>query len=216
MCVSIGQGNTVLLSTAYLPPVQYISKFLLAGRVLIEAHENFQKQSYRNRCCICGANGKQCLVIPVLKHHNEKMPISEVEIDYGKPWQQVHLKSIRSAYSTSPFYEFYADEFNALFHRKVRLLADWNRELLEYVLRILHIETDVNITDRYEKEPEGIVDLRQAVHPKARLQKPDGWFTPVPYAQVFGERHGFIPGLSIIDLLFNEGPQARSILKMCL
>jgi len=209
-------GAPILLSTSYLPPVQYISKFLVADVIYIERHENFQKQSYRNRCCIYGANGMQCLVIPVIKHHGEKTPIASVEIDYRKPWQQVHLKSIQSAYRTSPFYEFYADEFHACYRQRIDLLTEWNQMVLEYILRVLDIGTRVKTTERYEKDPDGVTDLRQAIHPKARIQKPDGLFTPLAYSQVFGDRYGFIPNLSIIDLLFNEGPFARNILRMSL
>src|SRR5512145_1659315 len=92
---------SILLSTSYLPPLQYIAKFLSGFPALIEKHENYQKQSYRNRCYIYGANGRQCLVIPVKKLHGEKTPIKEVEIDYTSNWQKIHLKSIESAYRLS-------------------------------------------------------------------------------------------------------------------
>jgi hypothetical protein len=204
----------ILLSTAYLPPVQYIGKFLNADTVYIEKHENYQKQSYRNRCYIYGSNGRQCLVIPIKKKHGEKTPITEVEIDYGKPWQVIHLKSIQSAYRTSPFYEYYADDFNAFFREETVQLFEWNFHLLHYILRILDITVNVNVSQTYEKKPVPVHDLRQSIHPKARLHKSDEHFTPVPYVQVFQERYGFLPNLSIIDLLFNEGPNARNVLKM--
>ena len=205
-------SRPILLSTAYLPPIQYISKFLLGESVFIENQENFQKQSYRNRCYIYGANGRQCLVIPVIKQHGEKTPISSVEIDYQMPWQKNHLKSILSAYRTSPFYEFYADEFNDFFTRRIGLLIDWNTCLLKYILNILHMNTVIQNTAVYEKYPVNTIDLRESIHPKKRLCKPDQRFNPLPYMQVFRERHGFIPNLSIIDLLFNEGPNAGEVL----
>src|SRR5512133_1641107 len=122
-----------VLSTAYLPPVQYMTKFL-SGSVMIEKHGNFQKQSYRNRCYIYGANGPQCLVVPVKKNHGKKTPITDIEIDYSTHWQHVHLKSIQSAYQLSPFYEFYADELIPLISKHTTLLYDLNNGLLNLLL----------------------------------------------------------------------------------
>jgi hypothetical protein len=205
-------SRPILLSTAYLPPIQYISKFLLGEPVFIENHENYQKQSYRNRCYICGANGRQCLVIPVVKHHGEKTPISSVEIDYQMPWQKNHLKSVQSAYRSSPFYEFYADEFNDFFTGRIDLLVDWNTSFMKNILKLCGINITIQKTAAYEKFPVNTIDLRESIHPKNRLCKADEKFNPLPYMQVFREKHGFIPNLSIIDLLFNEGPNAREIL----
>jgi hypothetical protein len=210
----MASSSTILLSTAYLPPVQYIGKFLAADTIYIEKHENFQKQSYRNRCYIYGANGRQCLVIPVKKTHGEKTPIAEVEIDYQKAWQKIHLKSIQSAYHTSPFYEYYADDFNIFFQERIVHLFEWNFQLLYYILRTLNMTVNVKVTHAYEKKPADYNDLRQSIHPKKRLHKTDKYFACIPYVQVFQERYGFIPNLSIIDLLFNEGPNARNVLKM--
>jgi FlaA1/EpsC-like NDP-sugar epimerase len=202
----------VLLSTAYLPPIQYISKFMLYERVLIEKHENYQKQSYRNRCYIYGANGKQCLVIPVVKNHGEKTPITQVEIDFTPSWQKIHLKSIESAYRLSPFYEYYADEFTNAFNAEIPLLFDWNMHLLNKILSFLNIKQEPDVTQSWSGTSEG-EDFRQSISPKTRLEKPDPHFHVKPYQQVFIDRYNFIPNLSIIDLLFNEGPEASSILK---
>ena len=203
----------ILLSTAYLPPVQYMSKFLQDAPVYLESQENYQKQSYRNRCYIYGANGRQCLVIPVKKQHGEKTPVTRVEIDYQYSWQKIHMKSIESAYRLSPFFEYYADEFNAWYNREIPLLFNWNLGLLKDVLKFLGISEIPVHTDTWYKEPFDRQDLRQCIHPKPRMNKKDTCFRPVPYLQVFQERYGFIPNLSIIDLLFNEGPQAVSILR---
>jgi hypothetical protein len=203
----------ILLSTAYLPPVQYISKFLHDAPVYLESQENYQKQSYRNRCYIYGANGRKCLVIPVKKKHGEKTPVTLVEIDYQYSWQKIHMKSIESAYRLSPFFEYYADEFNACYNREIPSLFNWNLGLLKVVLKFLNISEIPVLTDTWYKEPSGCQDLRQCIHPKPRMNKKDSCFHPVPYLQVFQERYGFIPNLSIIDLLFNEGPQAVSILR---
>jgi hypothetical protein len=204
-----------LLTTAYLPPVQYISKFI-GGDVFIEKHENFQKQSYRNRCYIYGANGIQGLVIPVKKLHGEKMPIAAVEIDYTSSWQKIHLKSIQSAYQTSPFYEYYADDFNSLYDEMPERLLEMNIRLLQYVLKQIGLKTEIHLTEAFEKTPADRVDLRQSIQPKPRLLKSDENFVPSSYQQVFRERYGFLPNLSIIDLLFNEGPNALNIIRSSL
>lgn len=207
---------SLLLSTAYLPPVQYLSKFLGGKDILIEKHEHYQKQSYRNRCYIYGANGRQCLVIPVKKLHGDKMPIADVEIDYVTNWQKIHLKSIESAYRLSAFYEYYADVFNNFYMRKTRFLFDWNMEMLTFLIKAFNIPCTPLPTTNFEKNTECEVDFRNSIHPKERLNKPDPGFKPVAYQQVFSERNGFIPNLSAIDLLFNEGPVAIDILKKTL
>jgi hypothetical protein len=203
----------VLLSTAYLPPIQYMSKLLLPNPVFFEKHENYQKQSYRNRCCIYGANGKQCLVIPVLKQHGEKTPISEVKIDYTKVWQKIHLKAIESAYRLSAFYEYYAADFIRMYERRTKFLFDWNMDFLTLILDLLSIKIQPSVTLTYMGDSIECIDFRSSIHPKARLNKPDQNFKPYPYQQVFQERYGFIPNLSIIDLLFNEGPHALGIIQ---
>jgi hypothetical protein len=205
--------DSILLSTAYLPPIQYISKFLLHKQVFLEKHENYQKQSYRNRCYIYGANGRQCLVIPVKKLKGEKTRITEVEIDNSKNWQQIHLKSIESAYRLSPFYEYYAEDFSNSFDRKAHYLFEFNLNLLQTILNQLEIKTPVSLTTIYEKKSFDCQDMRQCIHPKEQLTIPDINFQPITYQQVFQERCGFIPNLSIIDLLFNEGPLSLEVIK---
>jgi hypothetical protein len=208
--------SNILLSTAYLPPVQYISKFLLNCPVFIEKCENYQKQSYRNRCYIYGANGKQCLVIPIKKQHAEKTPILEVEIDNTYNWQKIHLKSIESAYRLSAFYEYYADDFKTFFEQETRLLFHWNMSLLKTILDMLGIKQEPTVTEFWTEKPDNSYDLRQYINPKARLTQPDNNYNPLPYQQVFQERNGFLSNLSIIDLLFNEGPLAMEVLRKSL
>jgi hypothetical protein len=139
-----------------------------------------------------------------------------VEIDYTSPWQKIHLKSIQSAYQTSPFYEYYSDDFNALYDEMPERLFDLNLRLLQYVLKQIDLITDIHLTEAFEKMPADIVDFRRSIQPKARLYKPDENFVPAPYQQVFRERYGFLPNLSIIDLLFNEGPNALHIIQLSL
>ncbi|HLO59506.1 MAG TPA: WbqC family protein [Bacteroidales bacterium] len=200
----------MILTTSYLPPVQYISKFV-SGSPLIEIHENYQKQSYRNRCCIYGANGVQSLVIPVKKTHFQKMPIGEVEIDYATNWQRVHCKAIESAYRLSPFYEYYADELETVIQQPTVRLIELNTQLLKLLFSWIGLTTPVKFTEDWT--PVTDPDYRKIIQPKSDLR--DESFHPVPYQQAFSERYGFRPNLSIIDLLFNEGPETLSILQKC-
>lgn len=181
--------------------------------MLLEQHENFQKQSYRNRCCIYGANGKQSLVIPVRHRHHEKIPIARVTIDHSEPWQKNHLKAIESAYRLSPFFEYYADELCAPYQQKEPSLLLWNHNFLTLVLKILGIPQDLYYTSSWQSEHANCSDFRNSIHPKTRLQEPDSSFRSVVYPQVFQEKYGFLSNLSIIDLILNEGPHALRILK---
>ncbi len=206
-------SQMILLSTAYLPPVQYISKLLLDPQVKIERFENYQKQSYRNRCYIYGANGMQCLSIPVKKNHGEKTMITDVMIDYTCNWQKIHLKSMESAYRLSPFFEYYADELLEIYRKKVPSLFEWNLRLLESLLALMNMDAKPEVTSGWEPLTEENGDYRQSIHPKKRLNKSDTLFNPIPYQQVFIDRFGFIPNLSIVDLLFNEGPETLNLLR---
>jgi len=208
------QGNAIL-TTSYLGTIQYYSKFLLHREISVEQWENYQKQSYRNRCYICGANGRQCLVIPVSKGSDTKTPIRDVTIDYSKPWQKIHWKSIGSAYRLSPCFEFYEDALTGFYEKGYheKFLFDWNTGLMEVILGLLQIPKNYTFTTLYEKTPDGRADYRESIHPKKRLSRPDPHFNRIRYSQVFENKHGFLPDLSIIDLLFNEGGHARDVLE---
>ncbi len=205
--------DMIYLSTAYLGNVQYFSK-ILAGKVYIEQHEHYQKQSYRNRCSIITANGPLSLVVPVEKEHGIKMPIREVRIDYRQPWQQMHWRALTAAYMSSPFFEYYADDYRPFYEKRYELLFDFNLELTQLSLSLLGLKASLHLTESYVAQPDNSeLDYRQSINPKARLAKPDSSFSPQPYTQVFGSRWGFSPNLSIVDLIFNEGPNALQVLK---
>ena len=204
-------SSKILLSTAYLAPIQYYTKFLVYDKVIIEAHENFIKQTYRNRCKIYGANGELTLTIPV-KKISTKTKIKELLIDYDTNWRKLHWKSIESAYNSSPFFEYYADDFIPFFTKKYKFLFDLNTDLLNMILNILDINIIPGFTDQYFNSEYLIDDMREKIHPKKRFN--DQKFKIIEYTQVFQLKSGFIPNLSIVDLLFNEGPNSSEILNI--
>ncbi len=209
------RASQVLLSTAYLGPVQYFSKFLLYDVVWLETEENYQKQTYRSRCNILSPNGVMALTIPVTKDR-PKVLTRDLRIDNTLEWQKNHWTSIESAYSSSPFFEFLADDFAPFYERTYRYLLDFTIGLQELVMEYLEVDVAVRRTGEYLKNVGSeIDDWRGGIHPKKRMQQPDPHFKPVAYPQVFTDRYGFVPNLSILDLLFNEGPNAENILRQC-
>ncbi len=205
--------KSALLSTTYFGPIQYYSKFLMHSQRWIENHEHYIRQTYRNRCNIYGANGILSLSIPVLKDSGHKSKISDIRIDRTKNWKKLHWKGIESAYRHSPFFEFYLDEIRSLFDRDHSFLLDLNTEILRAMLRNLEIVPEFRFTDKYMEFPQDeTVDYRLVIHP-AKPGSDDPEFSCPSYRQVFMEKHGFLPNLSILDLLFNEGPDAGTILK---
>lgn len=205
--------NSCLLSIAYFPPIQYISKFLLFDDVLIEKHENFSKQSYRNRCNILSANGPLTLSIPTKKEEELKVKITDIRIDYDTNWQKMHFKGIESAYRHSPFFEHYIDYFIHFFENTHKYLFEFNIEILETLLKLFNINNKPEFTLDFITEPQNIIDYRDSIHPKKRMQKNDSNFKLIEYNQVFSNKFDFSPNLSSLDLLFNEGPNAISIIN---
>ncbi|MEE4197148.1 MAG: WbqC family protein [Bacteroidales bacterium] len=203
-------NNKALLSTAYLPPVQYFSKLATYDEIWIEAHENYLKQTYRNRCVIYGANGKLALSIPV-KKISTKTRIRDIAIDYDTNWQKMHWKSIESAYRSSAFFEFYADDLAPFYHTRYQFLFDFNHDLIMKLAEQLELTIDLSFTDRYYFPGDHPMDdYRGSIHPKQKVNDQD--FKVREYFQVFSEKYGFIPNLSILDLLFNTGPEAKEYL----
>lgn len=201
--------NRVILSTAYLPNIQYFTK-LINGKVILEQHENFVKQTYRNRCEILTANGVMPLIIPI-KHLGTKIPVRDVKIDYTDNWQRLHWRALVAAYRSSPFFEYYEDDFVPFYEKKIDFLYDYNFQLLQLLIELTGIKTDIVFSESYITEKNPDTDFRMSITPKAN--KPvDSSFFPAPYYQVFNDRSGFAPNLSIFDLLCNEGNNTYSIL----
>lgn len=201
--------KNILLSTAYLPNIQYFSKVLTFENIYIEVHDNYQKQSYRNRTTIYGANGPLDLVIPVKRPNGNNTKTRDIVIDYDMPWNDTHWKALVSAYKHSPFFEIFEDEIKPLYRKKFKFLLDWNFNLVNNLMLMTGCSIHMKRTRSYLTEYDNsFCDYRESIHPKKRLQKEDPYFTPLPYFQVFAEKLGFKENLSFIDLLFNEGPQA--------
>lgn len=234
-----------LFTTAYLPPVSYLAAIaeemdglsnrtdgdssleLTPSVIYIEACENYQKQSYRNRCRFYAADGVQDLNIPVVHEGGtHKLPISEIRIDWSKAWLQQHERAIISAYRTSAYFEYYMDEFFAIYAEKPENLIDLNTSLLRFMLDKTGISAEIRFTSEFSRD--GIIfpapgdnptkeihctDLREVIHPK----RPNSILADLklekPYFQVFAQKHGFQSDLSAIDLLFNEGPDSIVYLK---
>lgn len=182
-----------------------------ADEVLMEQHENFIKQSYRNRCNILAANGVLALSIPLVKSPEIKVNIREVEIDYKTDWQKQHLKSIESAYRNSPFYEYLIDDFISVYQKRPRHLFDFNLLLISIILNILEIDKKINFTNRFLIPNDENFDFRYRVKPKKQNEEITR-LANKKYYQVFNDKHPFQPDLSIIDLLFNLGPEAYGYL----
>lgn len=218
----------VLLATAYFPPVGYFAAmardFILPplrqsllrpepSVVWIEAMENYQKQSYRTRCHFYAASGMQTLSVPVVHDQSGHCPIRDVAIDYSRPWIQQHFRAIVSAYRTSAYFEYYQDELFSIIESRPEKLFDLNLAIIGFFIRKTGLGVDLRFTESYEEKPDGVWDLRDTFHPK----RPDGILGELnlekPYFQVFSRKYGFIPNLSIMDLLFNEGPDSIIYLK---
>lgn len=202
-----------ILSTAYFPNIQYFSKFLLHKEIFIEIHETYAKQSYRNRCTILGANGPLNLVIPVIKPNGNNTKTKDIRIQYEENWQMNHWRAIRSAYRHSPFFEIFEDELAPLFYQKIKYLVDWNQKIINQLFTSVGYSKEIKYTIDFVKPGSVPYDFRNSINPKARLQQPDPNYKILKYFQVFGIKHGFTSGLSFIDLLFNEGPEALFICK---
>lgn len=210
-------SERVILSTTYFGPVQWYQKLNVADVVLVEAHENYCKQTYRNRCVIATANGAQPLTVPVERPADidlNRCPIRDLRIsDHGR-WRQLHWNALQSAYSESPFFEYYADDLHPFFDCHYEFLFDFNMEICETLCSLLDVRPTIKLTTEYVRHAdlgEGFADFRDSIVPKH--PQPDPSFTPRRYYQVFATKHGFLPNLSILDLLFNMGPEGIFLLK---
>ncbi|MFO7934961.1 MAG: WbqC family protein [Bacteroidales bacterium] len=199
----------------YNGPVSYFARLIREREIILEQHEHYTKQTYRNRCEIMGPNGVLSMTIPVKRKRGMKNRVRDIRIDYDTPWQKIHWRSMVAAYTASPFFQYMKDDLEVFYKKRTRFLIDLNRELLEKCLLLLGKQIPVSLSGSFSKMQTG-TDLRELIHPKRDPDVHDPLFRPVPYHQVFSDRMGFKPNLSILDLLFNEGNQALSILEKSL
>lgn len=200
----------ILLHLPYFGPVTHFRELLRPAAIWFENEDNYQKQTYRNRMYIYGANGKLLLNIPIKHLHSpgvkQHQKYKKVRIENDFNWQKQHWKSLKSAYQTSPFFEFYEDDLAPLYHKKYDFLMEFNYACLEIVTDCLQLEIDYRKTSEYIREPEDKEDKRHLISAKEKRMIP-------PYPQVFQDKNGFLPDLSILDLMFNEGPNSINYLN---
>ncbi|HEY4539509.1 MAG TPA: WbqC family protein [Faecalibacter sp.] len=189
----------------YFGPIDYYADMVKSETIEIEVCENFQKQTYRNRCNILGANGKLPLTIPM--HHDGSRNMKDIKPSYDHNWQKEHFKSLRSAYLSSPYFEYYEDEIATFYDRKEKFLLDLNLRTIEFILSKLKIDTTVTHTSSFQ-----VLETDFDFRNKYSAKKEPAIHFP-EYVQVFDEKFGFTPGLSILDILFSEGPHAAIYLK---
>jgi len=209
-------ATTIILEAQYLPSIQYFSKFVQYDNVCIEKHEHYSKGSYRNRCHLASANGLLRLSIPLKKGKNEQQPITEVQIAYDENWPVQHWQGIRSAYGKAPFFEFYGEELQSILYSKPTFLFDLNLRLLDWLLENIQFPRTYEVTSAYQNNYEKpIIDFRNGIFPKKSRQKEDPTFKTAKYSQVFEEKVGFLPNLSVLDLLFCTGNEAGVVIEKC-
>lgn len=204
---------TLLIDLHYLPSLEYFACLLPYNIIQLEAHESYQKQTYRNRCYILTSQKVDRLTVPVRKG-SSKVPYRTIEIDYSQPWRDLHWRALCTAYSKAPYFEYFAEYFHAIFLRRYTYLFDLNLALLQTCLELLQLEKKIELSEHYEKKLVGhLADARYNIYPRNRLGN-STYYHPVQYQQVFSK--AFHPNLSIVDVLFCKGRDARTILQQAM
>ena len=202
--------DSLVLSALYLPPISYFKVVASnAGAILIDKHENYVKQSYRTRAVIGTASGTLKLIIPIRHIGNQRRVMKDVQIENDFQWQRLHWLSLQTAYRSSPYFEFYEDEFYHLFHGEEKFLVDFHLKQMELIMKCLKLPNTITLSSSYVELEAGETDYRRLIHPKQKLDPSDY----PPYYQTFEDRNGFVPNLSVLDLLFHLGPESVSYLK---
>ncbi len=196
-----------LLPTGYFPPLSWMAMLLNSDDVLLEIHETYPKQTIRNRCRILSANGILRLSVPIEKCNGNQSKTLDIKVLYNENWQQNHLRSIESAYNKSPFFYHYRHHIEAFYAKRFELLTELNHATIQLVLNMLKSEKGLVYTTKWQKDSADYTDLRHTFSDKKSI------FQFESYYQVFSDRHQFQPDLSILDLLFNKGPDAFHYLK---
>jgi hypothetical protein len=197
----------LLLSTTYFGPIQWYQKLYRAESVQIERWESFQKQTYRNRCIIATTNGPQALTVPIERQFTINC-IKDIRISDHGNWRHLHWNALQSAYGESPFFDYYQDDIRPFFEQRWDYLLDFNEAIREKMCELLDIQPKVDYSKKFTvySLSSCVPDYRMVIRPKNPEPDPD--FTPKRYYQVYEQKHGFLPNLSILDLLFNMGPES--------
>ena len=199
----------------YNGPINYYARLVQAPEILLEQYDSYSKQTYRNRCLIMGPNGIIPLSIPVSKKSGIKTHMRDIRIDYESNWNRIHWRSLVASYASSPFFEYLADELRACYERRFDFLLDLNQQLMENTLEFLGCNSRIKRSEAFTPI-EDEQDPRHFIHPKKDQAVADPAFLHREYQQVFSDRLGFYPNLSILDLIFNLGPDSMSYLRNCL
>lgn len=195
-----------ILPIFYLPPISWFAEFLdTENEIILEQYEHFPKQTYRSRCAIYGANGKLSLILPI--NHNGNRAMKDLEISYAEDWQKLHWKSIKIAYQSSPYFEYYEAKLKEIYSVQPKSLIEFNLNALNIILKIIKEEKEFSLTEEYQKTTEGL-DFRDKFSAKKESE-----YSFTEYYQTFSDKLGFIPDLSIIDLLCNIGPECATYIK---
>lgn len=207
--------STILAELHYLPSIPYFQQLLRADKLLLDAHEHYHKQTYRNRALILTAQGAQALTVPVVAGaRSEKIRTSEIEIDYRQNWTHRHFRTLQTAYGASPYFGYYADYLQDIYSRKPARLWELNLAFLHLLLRCLRWPLPLDFTTEYlasSPPAPALLDRRDFLTPKSHSPAPEPDSpSQRPYPQVFGT--AFVPGLSVLDLLFMQGPAAGQFL----
>jgi hypothetical protein len=203
----------IILGSAYWPNIQYLYHILNADSVCVDIYEHFQKQSYRNRTKILSANGELSLSIPV-KKWTDKTIVKDIEISYAEDWQKQHWRSIISAYKNSPYFDFLEDELRLFYESEYQFLHEYNAEQLKWIVKAFRIKKEIHYSKEYISAANEL-DLREEIHPKKDVSdKKLRALLEKPYYQTFSEKMGFVPNLSVLDLIFNEGIKGHGYLVL--
>jgi hypothetical protein len=197
-----------VLPMFYLPPVEYFVRLnTYKPDILIESEEHFPKQTYRNRANVYTPDGVLTLTVPVIKGAKNHTKVKDVKISYDFEWQRLHWLSLQACYRRSAYFEYYEDELAPFYEKKFDYLFDYNEQLLQFILKAMRIKLELKYTESYEAEYPGLADYRTSINPRHEID-----LEQKPYFQVFEDRKGFLKNLSIVDLLFNQGPHSVNYL----
>jgi len=191
--------------------VNYFARLAREKEIVLEQFDHYTKQTHRNRCRIAGPNGVLTLSIPVKRRRGRKTLYRDIRIDYDTPWNKIHWRSLVASYASSPFFEYFMDDLAVYYERSYEFLLDLNLNLTEKILQQMNLDIPVKLS-RYFSGFTGDNDPQFCISPKIDQAVADPGFIPIEYHQVFSDRLGFQPNMSILDLLFNEGPSALSVL----